>query len=652
MGKNFKSFLNCDFPSCFWCMLMIASFSFYTYKNIFLQAEIGFKLPTVNLVSALNNFDVFVAVPSTERFDLYINLAKTFDAYKTDYLQHYNDYLLMLNTYLVLDESQIGFKYYAYKHYLNQNYKEYDGFVLGSPIIEFNQNFYTSEANSTDREINLVNKHYHVFGLKNNMPECERFFNNYIYPLYKSQSSWKEVEIATSMSKILKHWTMINSLQIGIFFCSLILNLVALSVLVISRADPKVMLKPYNAKTFTLLFFLNYVAVLILILISLFVKIITYNANMNFEGLHNVGFLLLELVWISIIGYFVFCWIAKFKQANHVENQSLEKEDSLQIHLTELFETKSVESNISNEKHDYLSTEKLTGVIGPFIQKVKRIITPVASHAVTASKEEEGVSSAKTIKSIDSTNSLVETIDTQKLFSKDPFDGLKALNMVSALSTSHPNVSPYSQIDKNLDYTSSITTEKKSKTDSSSAALTIQRSKLGSISQSLEDKRNGFYQHCGTTVQLNNETSPSIGNLKDLQEPDHINLTYSKSLNNNPLSLSKDNLNSDNDFEWETKFGLKSSQSVSNGSNGKVREGDETTEKYQKLQSCTKEKYTTTKHTSKEQAIPPEPRKSYQYLIPSTSITSGVTVDSDFSDEESSRSNEKGTTAREHRKSI
>lgn len=659
----FANFLS--FSSCFWFIFILATFSFYTYNNIFLQAEIGFKLPAVNLVSALNNFDTFVTVPYTERFDLYVNLAKTFDAYKTDYLQHYNDYLLLLNTYLVLDESQIGLKYYAYKHYLNKSYKEDDTFVLKSPLVEFSQNFYSSEANGTDRELNLMNKHYHPFSFKNNKLKSEKFFNNYIFPLYNSQSSWRELEVATSMAKILNHWTLIRRLQIGIFCCSLIMNAVATLIFFINRSSNKTLFKPNYVFPFLSLFLLTYVIVLIMICTSLFVKIVEYNLNMNFEGLHNITFIAFELAWILLIGYFSICWFANFKSSRH-QHQIMEKEDSLQAHLAELFDSHSEKNGAINNAKDYESPKNtMTEIFGPFIQKVKRIITPTVTQSQTNQNNNDthAVSVEKTLEPTKIKEPSQETSDTQKLFSKNAFEGLQALNLVSALSVSHTNVFPYSEMEHNLECGSAVSSVKLTTTDNLSTVPLIERSKVGSISQSLEEKRIGFYQHRGTTTQLKYNVSGST-NFSEKPAPNtetslKSDLPKEQSVKEQLLFPFEDKPCTSNDFEWETKFGLKSSRSGLSLPNQKVKE-DNSSEENKQSHNHTIEKQYTSESKSPRKTNLLDPKKLNTYFISSASIPSESTVDTDNSIQQSSISKTnlplsltvKTPTTSKHRKSV
>lgn len=602
------------FPSYAWCVFLLSTFSFYCYRNIFLQSEIGFKLPTINLVSALNHFDVFVVLPSTERFDLYVNLAKTFEAYKEDYLEHYKDYILLLNSYLILGESQIALKYYAYKYYLNDEYKETDSFVLGSPIVEFNQNFNNPVELSTNREHNLINKHYHNFGIKNNKESCEMFFNDYIFPLYKSQSSWKEVEVAKAMSTILNQWTLAKRLQIVCFIGSLILIALSLLCFTLSKTKPNILMKSVWGYVLVISYFLVFAVMLVLTFVCLSITIVTYRSNLNFKGLHNTSFNVLQLAWLCFIGYISLSWVVNFK----IKNDALDREkeldnenDSLKGQLLALLKT-SLSSQDSTSVLDTSKKDAQTGgvkdllnsgfnAVRPILTTVKRLMTPgkelldddktgnpSGSNSITV-ESYNGPTMEDIERIIQYTNNQSNlntaaadlnevpaatkeipidqpiTTETKKNLSKEPFTNFKALNVVSAISTSHPDCSPFT---------------KSSATGSPDYKFDVRSSKE-SISKSLEEKRAGFYQHAGFLLSTKSDGESFIS-----EKPPRSELSsklYYKKSSRSPLTRSSINsghihyelntksedvnINSgttatpDTNIEWEKKFGLSSAKS-------------------------------------------------------------------------------------------
>ncbi|GAV28579.1 hypothetical protein PMKS-002050 [Pichia membranifaciens] len=693
------------FPSYAWCVFLLSSFSFYCYRNIFLQSEIGFKLPTVNLVSALNHFEVFAVLPSTERFDLYVSLAKTFEAYKDDYLTHYKDYILLLNSYLILGESQIALKYYAYKYYLNDEYKETDSFVLGSPIVEFNQNFNNPVELSTNREHNLINKYYHNFGMKNNKESCEMFFNDYIFPLYKSQSGWKEVQVAKAMSTILNQWTLAKRLQIVCFIGSLILIVISLLCFAISKTKPKILMKSAWGYVLAISYFLVFAAMLVLTFICLSITIVTYRSNLNFKGLHNTSFNILQLAWLSFIGYISMCWVVNLRIKNDMLDREKEldnENDSLKGHLLALLKT----SPSSQDSTSILDTSRkdaqTSGVkdllnsgfnaVRPILTTVKHLMTPgkellyddetgnpSGSHSISV-ESYNGPTTEDIERIIHYTNNLstlntaatnlneplavtkevlneqAVASDSKKASSKEPFTNFNGLNVVSAISTSHPDCSPFtkSSATGSTDYKSDLRCSKES------------------ISKSLEEKRAGFYQHAGFILSTKSDGESFIS-----ERPSRLELSnklYYKKSTKAPLTRasinsghlqhevntkSEDvNINSgttatpDTNIEWEKKFGLSSSKS--NAETVQVTPTGETRSHHSAVSSknSEREKASSLKQlasggTIKSAAesknileVSPKTRSKskYEFFLPSTGETSEYTETSVTSEEDISMS--------------
>lgn len=680
------------FPSYAWCVFLLSTFSFYCYRNIFLQSEIGFKLPTINLVSALNHFDVFVVLPSTERFDLYVNLAKTFEAYKEDYLEHYKDYILLLNSYLILGESQIALKYYAYKYYLNDEYKETDSFVLGSPIVEFNQNFNNPVELSTNREHNLINKHYHNFGIKNNKESCEMFFNDYIFPLYKSQSSWKEVEVAKAMSTILNQWTLAKRLQIVCFIGSLILIALSLLCFTLSKTKPNILMKSVWGYVLVISYFLVFAVMLVLTFVCLSITIVTYRSNLNFKGLHNTSFNVLQLAWLCFIGYISLSWVVNFK----IKNDALDREkeldnenDSLKGQLLALLKT-SLSSQDSTSVLDTSKKDAQTGgvkdllnsgfnAVRPILTTVKRLMTPgkelldddktgnpSGSNSITV-ESYNGPTMEDIERIIQYTNNQSNlntaaadlnelpaatkeipidqpiTTETKKNLSKEPFTNFKALNVVSAISTSHPDCSPFT---------------KSSATGSPDYKFDVRSSKE-SISKSLEEKRAGFYQHAGYLLSTKSDGESFIS-----EKPPRSELSsklYYKKSSRSPLTRSSINsghihyelntksedvnINSgttatpDTNIEWEKKFGLSSAKS--NAETVQVTPSGETRSHHSAMSSkySGREKVQSPKQLASGGTIKSSPKRKivrdvapkerskskYEFFLPSTGATSEYT---------------------------
>ncbi|ODQ45911.1 hypothetical protein PICMEDRAFT_64267 [Pichia membranifaciens NRRL Y-2026] len=680
------------FPSYAWCVFLLSTFSFYCYRNIFLQSEIGFKLPTINLVSALNHFDVFVVLPSTERFDLYVNLAKTFEAYKEDYLEHYKDYILLLNSYLILGESQIALKYYAYKYYLNDEYKETDSFVLGSPIVEFNQNFNNPVELSTNREHNLINKHYHNFGIKNNKESCEMFFNDYIFPLYKSQSSWKEVEVAKAMSTILNQWTLAKRLQIVCFIGSLILIALSLLCFTLSKTKPNILMKSVWGYVLVISYFLVFAVMLVLTFVCLSITIVTYRSNLNFKGLHNTSFNVLQLAWLCFIEYISLSWVVNFK----IKNDALDREkeldnenDSLKGQLLALLKT-SLSSQDSTSVLDTSKKDAQTGgvkdllnsgfnAVRPILTTVKRLMTPgkelldddktgnpSGSNSITV-ESYNGPTMEDIERIIQYTNNQSNlntaaadlnevpaatkeipidqpiTTETKKNLSKEPFTNFKALNVVSAISTSHPDCSPFT---------------KSSATGSPDYKFDVRSSKE-SISKSLEEKRAGFYQHAGYLLSTKSDGESFIS-----EKPPRSELSsklYYKKSSRSPLTRSSINsgnihyelntksedvnINSgttatpDTNIEWEKKFGLSSAKS--NAETVQVTPSGETRSHHSAMSSkySGREKVQSPKQLASGGTIKSSPKRKivrdvapkerskskYEFFLPSTGATSEYT---------------------------
>lgn len=697
---QFPNFLlQMKFPSYGWCVLLLTTFSFYCYRNIFLQSEIGFKLPTINLVSALNNFDVFVVLPSTERFDLYVNLAKTFEAYKDDYLNHYNDYLLLLNSYLILGESQIALKYYAYKYYLNDSYKETDSFVLGSPIVEFNLNFNNPIELSMNREHNLINKHYHHFGIKDNKESCELFFNEYIFPLYQSQSSWKEVEVAKAMSTILNQWTLVKRLQIVCFIGSLILIATSLPCFILDKARPNILLKSIWGYILGVIYFSVFASILALTFACLSITIVTYRSNLNFKGLHNTSFNILQLAWICLIGYASLGWIVSLKIRNDLLDKEKEldnENDSLKGQLLALLKT-SINSESSDNEIDLSRKGNEPGgvkaflnsginAIKPIVTSVKRLMTPgkelneneKAGGNSTSTESYHGPTTEDIERIIQYTNnqSVLNTAATnlsktppetknyaqdvpipseiKKTPSKDSYTNFKALNVVSAISTSHPDCSPFS----------------KSSTNGSYPDFKFDlRSSGESLSKSLEEKRAGFYHHAGFLLSSKSDGDSALSHK--IPGPETSSQMYYKKNSKSPLARSSmnsghmpddfntksddSNANSctttppDTNIEWEKKFGLSRSsasaetgqvvpvrQNLSIHSNPSLRRNVKDQASSRKLASEGSIRSDPEKTKLKMDVLKVKGKNKYEFFLPSTGGTSEYTEGS-VADEEGTK---------------
>lgn len=647
--NQFSHLSKISFPSSVWSIFMLALFSFYSYKNIFLQAKIGFELPAVSLITALNNFDIFVSVPSRERLDLYVSLAKTFDAYKKDYLQHYNDYQLLLNTYLALDGSHIALKYYAYKGYLNQDYKEHDELVLGTPSVEFNQNFYTSSADSTNRKINLVNNFYYIFEAINNKQKCDEFFNNYIYPLYKSQSSWKEVEIAASMAKALNHWTLINNLQISIFCSSLLLNAISLLVFIISEFSSQSLFRKINAFFFLIVFTMIYVAILIMIFICLSVKFFTGQSVKNVERLNNAGFIFFQFALLLIIGYFAVGWIIEFINLKHPSNNLNKTEDSLQGQLTELIKIPTEHNDIErgNRYNNYLSSS-LNKAVTPFVQKIKRIITPKDTHHPYPFKKinsermnTDSINSESTtennINTIPGSSGLkraakssVNVFDNQKSCSKESFNVPETLNLVSEITLNYPDVSPFSQISYDSDYSNSgvkISLDSKKVSNAESLVISplnkeIQRFGIEQITRTLDARRKDFYQHVGEAAQLELYTPEQNGTKNPFLISTQVTSSFAKSFlngfytNDEQLKVAFKNKRRLKDVSgWDSNFGLQSSKFGASSST----EGSFVKSNSEKI-TQTQQQQHSTKNESHREKNAPEVRNDSESSYPSTTF--------------------------------
>lgn len=557
-------------PSQIWCILLLITFSYYCYRNIYLQSEIGFKLPPVNLISALNSFGIFADLPSNERFDLYVNLAKTFDAYKDDYMNHYEEYLLLINSYLILDESQIALKYYAYKFYINEEYELNDNFVLGSPIVEFNLNF-DSENNNKDRDLNFINKHYQLFGVKNNKESCELFFNNYIYPLFKSQSDWKEVEIAKSMSQVLNHWTLVKRLQITCFALSLSFILFSIITFLIAKGKPESLYKTFLGYTIMFLYSLAYITTVILAFICVSITIVTYNINLNFEGLHNTSFNVLQIGWLLFIGYISVLWVSNFISCNNPLNKlnNDDENDNLRSHINALMNlsvnsseklsqpeitesmnekgTTKVTENIvengqandaDNEANDEFKTEKnykvpilksasiaLNSSIKPLVTSLKRLVTPKpAGTAIDFEKiDEEFINYANLDTSFEPFNeektvsNVVYYLPSGNTTNKSPTteidkiftkDAFENFKALNLVSSLSLNHPDVSPCDDGLLSYNSSSNSPQSKVNVSGIKNS---SEQNSIMQDLNSKRAGFYQHAGLSVNNNSSNSEKVG---------------------------------------------------------------------------------------------------------------------------------------------
>lgn len=662
--------LQMKFPSYISCIFLLSVFSFYCYRNVFLQSEIGFKLPPVNLVSALNNFNAFILVPSTERFDLYINLQKTFDAYRENYMEHYQDYTILLNSYLILGESQIALKYYALKHYIKDGYKSQDDFVLGSPVVEFNQNFNSPVELSKNREHNLINQHYYQFGVQDNKKSCENFFNNYIYPLYKSQGSLEEIKVAKAMSNILNNWTLVKRLQIACFLGSIGLLVITLGTFFTAEINPDFLIKNKWGKYGLPIFYgLVYVTILILTFVCFCITLSTYHSKANFKGLHNTSFNVLQILLLLFVGYLSISWIIKFKREKDLENDIYQSEDnSLKRELNLLLKTgenltprkhsssllseleaqhpntfiTGTNNNVGTENATANTTSKISNMwiilnsgisaVKPLVASLKRLITPsnkqtgVTTATPLEKVEEEGNvdtqdnqgknenvngcfiddENGPTFEDIQRiirftnnpsnlTTSVANLATTDKLYPigeenceglsvsqnlQQTVDNFPAINIVSAISGSHPDCSPFTKSNTSL---------------SSDLKLDVGvKSTVGSISRSLEDKRAGFYQHAGYSLNTattnntnstevvdnntqNNTSSVKHGNTNSNSSKIEVSrssskLYYKKSLkvpatSNNLIHYDLGNKehssnSSTTSLPWDKKFGLSSSESA------------------------------------------------------------------------------------------
>lgn len=550
-------------PSHLWCAIFMGTFSFYCYRNIYLQSEIGYKLPSVDLIQALNNYNAFVTAPSTERFDMYVNLAKTFESYKDDYMEHYQEYTLMINNYLILSESQIALKYYAFKYYRNETYKYNDTYVLGSPIIEFNKNFNSPVELSTNREHNLVYKHQYGFGNKDNRVTCENFFNNYIYPLYKSQSTLREIEVAKSMSSILTHWIVIKHLQITAFICSLLLIFIFFICALIAEINPN-LLTENKAYMYSLpiIYFLIYFAVFIVVFSCLSITLTTYHIDMNFNGLHNTSYNIIQLLLLIMMGYLSFCWVinflnkySKLAAKQNKNSKSSEEVDELKKQMIDFrkeigldnietqkvdLETGAIDENTTNAQAENNIKNFLSATVKPFVDSMKRMVTPTAKASAVPTEfqgyiDENGPTMEDIQRIIHYTNnqSNINTSLTTNDNDNDRLDSIceedemdskqkklslgeySALNVVSAISLNNPDCSPFGIsgiITAISDSKTNSIINTNSTSNSSNEFKFDMRSTNDYSKKILEEKKNEFYQHAGFALNKNGYTTYNSSN--------------------------------------------------------------------------------------------------------------------------------------------
>lgn len=537
--------------SYFGCIFLLSLFSFYCFKNIFLQAELKFRLPTVNLVLALNNADTFVDKPSVERFDLYANLAKTFEAYKDDYLEHYNNYLILLAPYLTLDDSQIALKYRAYKHYTTEEYKNHDSFMVRSPMIEFNQKFYAPAHSSEGQEVDSSAKFHHLFGMNDDIANCEAFVNNYIFPLYKSQTNSKEKEITTAMSSILNSWSLTRKLQLICFINSLMLTFIALICFCISILKPQLLFHHSIAYLFLTIFSTIYISMVILIFMCICTTMISFTSDMNLESLNSTSYNILQLLWLLTIGYFTFCWIIQFINKKNPNTLPHDDENDMMIQqLNDILKITSQSGDNEKTNGSKLLNGSFVGIkdikVKPLVASIKRLVTPNEKHLPEKSdlnsfrdaeigndifKDDNGVY-GESINSINSDSILIsekevnsaqesntlgsQSFDTKHDDLKKKCPDIEAINIVSTSSLTKPDVSPYFKI-SNSSFVHSTS-------DSiTSGHSTINKISLDSIGKDLINKGVGFYTHNG--LQVN----------KDINEKSVTPIKLTEQIDSNPL---------------------------------------------------------------------------------------------------------------------
>lgn len=303
-----------------WSIVFLVMFVFFSYRNILQQTEIGVRLPNVNLVHVLNNFEVFTKDPTSEKVDTYLSLGKIFETFKYDYMKHYDEYALMLYTYITLEESEIAFKFYAHKQFFEKVYMREDYFSLGTAITEFVKNFYTRDFRS---KVNIFeNKHYQLLRFNDNKSKCEDFFNAYVYPLYLAQNKQQEITIAKDMNTVFTLWATLKTFQVIIFISSIVyLGLVCL-VFILQKVNQ-------------IRFFKNQLSVGVILFIALslllasFVSSFTslciclsmYNKQLNYKGGYNALFNLVQIMYIMLIIYFSLNWVKDLRVELSMEKQ-------------------------------------------------------------------------------------------------------------------------------------------------------------------------------------------------------------------------------------------------------------------------------------------------------------------------------------------
>lgn len=295
-------------PSKLWSIVFLAMFVVFSYRNILQQTEVAIKLPKVNLVHILNNHKVFTKDPTPEKIDLYLSLGKIFETFKDDYMKHYNEYALMLYTYITLEESEIAFKFYAQKQFFEKAYMRKDYFSLGTAITEFVKNFYTRDFRS---KANIFeHKHYQMLQFNNNKSKCEEFFNAYVYPLYLAQDKRQEIDIASSLNTVFTLWTTLKMLQLIILVCSLVFFILVVVVFSLQKADPLRFFKnQFTVGTLLFVALTSLIASFVCSFTSMCISLSMYDKAINYKGGYNALFNVVQLLYILLIVYFSINWI-------------------------------------------------------------------------------------------------------------------------------------------------------------------------------------------------------------------------------------------------------------------------------------------------------------------------------------------------------
>lgn len=511
-------------------------FIIFSYRNILQQTEIGIRLPDITLVQILNNPEFFTKDPTPEKVDTYLSLGNVFETFKDDYMKHYDEFSLMLYTYITLEESEIAFKFYVHKHFFKKDYMRKDYFSLGTGITEFVKHFYTSDSRS-NADI-FENKPYKLLWFENNKTKCEEFFNAYVYPLYLAQNKQQEISIGKKMNTVFTLWVALKNCQILIFFFSIVYLLLASFVFALQKIVPlKYFKNQFNVGVLLFIAIISLSISFVLAFTSFFISLSMYHKELNYKGGYNALFNLVQIMYLMLITFFSLNWVKDLRIEISMEEEG--KTISCdQIYLLKPLSGHTIKRPFSN----FLKNQKknndnhASNIVELDIsvpdkptlkhQKIKKIKENAVEREQSGkSKFKSTVQTAKslgkvltlenfpstnatdtdTTQKVDSLSDLI-SIETSKLLEDDPFHG-QTLNMIShtSLDYSTAQIFNMTSVNSSLSESKQIPTEEGCSFDISKDYLTYTNAPFSSGPMSSKLKLPSTTEPRLTEIKENND---------------------------------------------------------------------------------------------------------------------------------------------------